>query len=325
MRRILFIRLSSIGDIVLTTPVVRCVKQQMADIELHFLVKKQFATVIENNPYIDKIHLFDDNLSETIRQLKAENFDFVVDLHKNIRSKRIKHALKKPSTSFPKLNYEKWLLVNFKINRMPDVHIVDRYFEAVRPLQVKNDGMGLDYFIAQNDEINASHLPTGFFENYAVLTIGGAHQTKQIPVEKAIEICRRLDCPIVICGGKDDREKGEQIAQTCGSRVFNVCGTFTIGQSASLIRQTQQVITSDTGMMHIAAAFQKNIISLWGNTVPEFGMTPYMPQHPKRSKILEIKGLRCRPCSKIGYEKCPKKHFRCMMDIAFNTDDVPVL
>ncbi|MCL2511997.1 MAG: glycosyltransferase family 9 protein, partial [Bacteroidales bacterium] len=275
MQRILFIRLSSIGDIVLTTPVVRCTKQQVADVEVHFLVKKEFATVIENNPYIDKIHLFDGNLGKTIRALKAENFDFVVDLHKNIRSKRIKHALKKPSASFPKLNYAKWLLVNFKINRLPDVHIVERYFEAVRPLQVKNDGMGLDYFITPNDEINATHLPEGFIENYTVLVTGGAHQTKQIPLEKAVEICRQLDCYVVICGGADDREKGEQIAQQCENRVFNACGHFTIGQSASLVRQAQQVITSDTGMMHIAAAFQKNIVSLWGNTVPEFGMTPY--------------------------------------------------
>ena len=317
MRRILIIRLSSIGDIVLTTPVVRCVKQQMTDAEVHFLVKKEFATVIESNPYIDKIHLFNGNLKETIRELKSENFDFVVDLHKNIRSKRIKHALKKPSASFPKLNYEKWLLVNFKLNRLPDIHIVERYFEAVRPLKVKDDGLGLDYFIAPKDEINATHLPDGFFENYAVLVVGGAHQTKQIPLDKAVEICRRIDRPVVICGGTDDYEKGEQIAQRCEKQIFNACGTFNIGQSSSLIRQAQQVITSDTGMMHIAAAFQKNIISLWGNTIPQFGMTPYMPQHPERSKILEVKGLPCRPCSKIGYKKCPKGHFRCMMEIVF--------
>ena len=321
MQRILIIRLSSIGDIVLTTPVIRCVKRQMADVELHFLVKKQFLAVVDHNPYIDKIHVFDGDLGKTIRALKAENFDFIVDLHKNIRSRRIKCALKKPSASFPKLNYEKWLLVNFKINRLPDVHIVDRYFEAVRPLQVKNDGLGLDYFIAQDDEIGASHLPEGFFENYAVLVVGGAHPTKQIPVEKAIEICHSLDRPIVICGGATDHEKGESIAQTCGQRVFNACGKFNIGQSASLIRQAQQIITSDTGMMHIAAAFQQNIASLWGNTVPQFGMTPYMPQHPERSKILEIKELPCRPCSKIGYEKCPKKHFRCMRDIETNVND----
>ncbi|MCL2041277.1 MAG: glycosyltransferase family 9 protein [Bacteroidales bacterium] len=315
MQRILIVRLSSIGDIVLTTPVIRCVKQQLTDVELHFLVKKQFLTVVEHNPYIDKIHVFDGDLSKTIRELKAENFDFIVDLHKNIRSTRIKCALKRPSASFPKLNYEKWLLVNFKINRLPDVHIVERYFEAVRPLQVKNDGLGLDYFIAPGDEIGASHLPKGFFDDYAVLVVGGAHRTKQIPIEKAVEICRSLDRPVVICGGAADRENGALIAQTDESRIFNACGTFNIGQSASLIRQAQQVITADTGMMHIAAAFQKNIVSLWGNTVPQFGMTPYMPQHPERSKILEVKGLLCRPCSKIGYEKCPKKHFLCMMDI----------
>jgi len=219
----------------LTTPVIRCIKKQMPDVELHFLVKKQFKAVIENNPYIDKIHLFESDLGKTIRELKGENFDFIVDLHKNIRSTRIKYALKKPSASFPKLNYEKWLLVNFKINRLPDIHIVDRYFEAVRSLQVKNDGLGLDYFIATEDEMNANHLPDDFFENYTVLVIGGAHQTKQIPVEKAVEICRLMDYPVVICGGKMDYEKGEIIVQQCGKNIFNTCGKFNIGQSASLL------------------------------------------------------------------------------------------
>jgi len=321
MQRILIIRLSSIGDIVLTTPIIRCVKQQIKDVELHFLVKKQFLTVVEHNPYIDKIHVFDGNLKETVRALKAENFDFIVDLHKNIRSKRIKMALKKPSATFRKLNFKKWLLVNFKINRLPNIHIVERYFEAVRPLHVKNDHLGLDYFIAPKDEINAAHLPKGFFEHYSVLVIGGTYPTKQIPVEKAVEICLILHHPVVICGSAADSEKGELIAQICGEQVFNACGKFNIGQSSSLIRQAQQVITSDTGMMHIAAAFQKNIVSLWGNTVPQFGMTPYIPQHPERSNILEVKGLSCRPCTKIGFKKCPKKHFRCMRDIELVISD----
>ena len=309
--------MSSIGDIVLTTPVVRCVKKQIPEAEIHFLVKAQFLSVVENNPYISRIHIYDGNLTKTIHELQKEQFDFIVDLHKNFRSFRIKRALGFPSASFPKLNFKKWLLVNLKINRLPSIHIVDRYFEAVKPLHIANDLQGLDYFIPEKDQISAKDLPEGFFNSYSVLVVGGAHFTKQIPVDKAVEICNLLSSPIVICGGKADSVKGVEIAGKAGGNVFNACGLFNLNQSASLIRQAQKVITGDTGLMHIAAAFGKPIISVWGNTVPEFGMSPYMPQCPENSRIIEVKGLKCRPCSKIGYRKCPKGHFKCMMEQHF--------
>jgi heptosyltransferase-2 len=316
--KMLVIRLSSIGDIVLTTPVLRCLKTQFSCISLHFLIKRQFVSVIEHNPYIDKIHFWEDDFGAMLRKLKDEKFNLIIDLHKNIRSKRIKFLLGTLAVSFPKLNFKKWLAVRFKIHCLPDIHIVDRYFEAVKIIKVFNDEQGLDYFISENEQIGKEHLPEGFFENYDVLVIGGAHVTKQIPIEKAIEICRLLERPVVICGGESDKEKGDAIAILAGTHVFNASGLFSLNQSASLIQHAQQVITSDTGMMHIAAAFKKRIISLWGNTVPEFGMYPYMPKHQERSIILEVKTLKCRPCSKIGYKKCPLGHFRCMKDIVFD-------
>lgn len=312
--------MSSIGDIVLTTPVIRCVKKQMPEAEIHFLVKAPFRSVVENNPYISHLHVYEGDLQKTIRELKEERFDFVVDLQKNLRSFRIKQALQAPFDSFPKLNFKKWLLVNLKINRMPSVHIVDRYFEAVKPLNIINDCAGLDYFIPEKDEITAADLPVGMFENYVALVVGGAHFTKQIPVVKAVAICRALSLPVVICGGKADSAKGKEIEEKAGKNVFNACGLFSLNQSASLVRQAKKVVTGDTGLMHIAAAFGKPIISIWGNTVPELGMYPYMPQCPGNSKVIELKGLRCRPCSKIGYKECPKKHFKCMMDIEINEE-----
>jgi len=116
-------------------------------------------------------------------------------------------------------------------------------------------------------------------------------------------------------GGKEDFEKGERISNSIGENVFNACGKFNINQSASLVKQAKKVITNDTGLMHIAAAFRKDIISLWGNTIPEFGMFPYMPGDENKSHILEVKDLSCRPCSKLGYKSCPKKHFDCMQKI----------
>lgn len=318
MKKILIIRFSSIGDIVLTTPVIRCIKKTYPESEIHFLVKKQFAPVIQANPHLHKIHAFNDNLREIIEQLRAEQFDYIVDLQKSMRSLLVLMALLKPFSSFPKLNIKKWLLVHFKINVLPNVHIVSRYFEAVRPLQVFNDEKGLDYFITENQEIISKDLPDGFWNNYAVLVVGGSFFTKQISTKKALEICKILKQPIVIAGGKNDWIAGNEITSQSKELIYNACGKFSINQSASLIKNAQFVITSDTGLMHIAAAFQKPIVSLWGNTIPKFGMYAYMPENQDKSLILEVDNLKCRPCSKLGFKKCPKRHFRCMNDISLS-------
>ncbi|MEO6884059.1 MAG: glycosyltransferase family 9 protein [Bacteroidia bacterium] len=313
MPKILIIRFSSIGDIVLTTPVIRCLKQQLKDAEIHFLTKNNFRDVLKNNPYIHKIHSIEKNSSEIIEELKKENFDFIIDLHHNLRSFEIKRHLKKKSFSFDKLNLQKWLLVNLKINFLPPIHIVDRYLKTVKKLGVKNDGKGLDYFIADEDKISLSSLPGSHQKGFIAFVIGAKHFTKRLPIEKIISICKKINQPIILLGGKEDAEKAAIIEKSNEKLIFSACGKYSIAQSASLIQQANAVITHDTGLMHIAAAFRKRIFSVWGNTVPAFGMSPYMPVNG--SKIVEVQNLSCRPCSKIGYEKCPKKHFKCMMDI----------
>lgn len=316
MKKVLVIRFSSIGDIVLTTPVILAVKDQLENCELHFLTKKAFYAVLKANPYIDKIHTIEESLSEIIETLKKENFDFIIDLHKNLRSKKVIAILKRPSATFNKLNIEKWMLVNFKINRLPEIHIVDRYFKAVESLNVKNDHKGLDYFIPEEDEIDISVLPAAHQKGYIGWVIGGKHSTKIFSSDRIILICQKLDQPIVLLGGKEDYEIGESIKNAVGDQIYNACGKFNLNQSASLVKQAKKIVTNDTGLMHIAAAFKKEIISLWGNTIPEFGMYPYLCGAENKSHILEVKNLKCRPCSKLGYKKCPKKHFDCMNKIS---------
>ncbi len=323
--KILVIRFSSIGDIVLTTPVVRCLKLQLGA-EVHFLTKRNFEKIVLSNPHIDRVFSIEKKTSEVIKLLKAEGYDAVIDLHVNLRSLQIKFALGVPSYSFDKLNLEKWLMTNFKINRLPNSHIVDRYLKTVEPLGVKNDGKGLDFFIPKKDEIDVIsdfkfQIPEGVApsnfklqtSNYVAFVIGAAHATKRLPTEKIIDICNQIQLPIYLLGGKEDTERGDLICVKSSSYVVNLCGKLNLNQSASVVRQAEKVVTHDTGLMHIAAAFGKDIISVWGNTIPEFGMTPYLPT--AGSYIIEVKDLECRPCSKIGHDKCPKGHFKCMQMI----------
>lgn len=313
MTKILIIRFSSIGDIVLTTPVIRCLKQQLENVEIHYLTKKAFSGLLEENPNVSRVHVLDDNFSSLMRKLKKEEFDVIIDLHHNIRSLRVKLGLSKPNFSFKKLNVQKWLLVNYKLNFLPDHHIVDRYMETVRQMGVSNDSKGLDFFIPAKDHVDISTLPSMHQQGYIGFVIGAKHATKRLPVEKMIAICKTIDEQIVLLGGKEDEETAEIIRKSIGEKIYNACGKYNLNQSASLVKQAKRIISHDTGLMHIAAAFKKDIISVWGSTVPEFGMYPY--HAGEGSKIAEVKDLSCRPCSKIGYRRCPKKHFNCMKQI----------
>ena len=317
--KFLVIRFSSIGDMVLTTPVVRCLKKQMPDSEIHYLTKLRFHEIVDHNPFIDKIHLLDDSMPALLKALKNEKFDFVVDLHNNLRTSKVKSALGVKSASFPKLNVEKWMMTALKINRLPKIHIVDRYLQTLKSFGIKNDGFGLDYFIPDKDKVKESDIPASHLAGYIGIVIGAAHNTKKLPLHKLIELCTKLDHPVILLGGKEDYQIGKQIAEPDPIKIYNACGKFGLHESADLVRRAKLIVTHDTGLMHIAASFQKPIISVWGNTIPGFGMTPYYGSNSNQQfDVFEINNLRCRPCSKIGYDKCPKKHFKCMEEISID-------
>lgn len=311
--KILVVRYSSIGDIVLTTPIVRCLKQQLdGNVEIHYLTKKSYRSLVENNPYITKVHTIVKNNNEVVEALKKEHFDYIIDLHKNLRSKGISRKLGVLRFTFDKLNIQKWLYTNFKINKLPDIHIVDRYFEAVKPLGVENDGKGLDFFLTDNDKV--TNLPETHNNGYVTIAIGAQFATKCLPTNKLVELCNLIHQPIILAGGKEDEQKANEIIRLSSNKdIYNACGKYTINQSAYIVKNSQILITHDTGLMHIGAALGVNIISIWGNTVPAFGMYPYLPK--EKYVIIENNNLNCRPCSKIGYDACPKKHFKCMNDL----------
>ena len=314
MRRFLIIRLSSIGDIVLTTPVIRCLKQQVPDAEVHVLTKSSFRAVLQHNPYIDRLHVWDKSYLLLIDQLKQLAFEEVIDLHHNTKTLRIKRDLGVPASSFYKLNIEKYVLTAFKINVLPQKHIVDRYLDTVKHLGVTNDGRGLDYFLSETDLLTKDDIPGAQWGGFIAVVIGAALGTKRWPKEHFQQLCKELNHPIVLLGGKEDRARGEFIASVDPIKIYNACGKFTLNESADWVRRAKLVITGDTGLMHIAAAFRKPIVSIWGNTVPAFGMTPYYGAESVNHVMLQH-NVWCRPCSKIGYERCPLGHFSCMRSI----------
>ena len=322
--KLLVIRFSSIGDIVLTTPVIRCIKKQRPDIEVHYLSKIAFRSILDSNPYIDKHFYLNDDLPDVIEQLKKEKYDEIVDLHHNARTFRIKKALNIPSHSFNKLNIQKWLLVNFKINLMPPYSIVERYMETVNHLGIKNDGKGLDFFVPDDIKITTKDLPMSHWAGYAGLVIGGSYFTKKLPVEKWKELINAIPYPVVLIGGPEDKEEGDQIAMLDPIKVYNACGKFDFNESALLVKNAKVIAANDTGFMHIATAFQKPVVSFWGNTSPEMGMFPYYGDNDLKEKpsdklqLVENKKLSCHPCTKIGYNRCPKRHFKCMNELDMN-------
>ena len=318
MVKFLIVRFSSIGDIILTTPVVRALKSQVEGSEVHFLTKKKFSTLLEANPYIDTIQTLDRSFRELIIQLRGEKYDYIIDLHRNLRTLRLKLNLRAISFTFPKLNWQKWLLVNLRVNKLPSKHIVDRYFEAVEIFDILNDGKGLDYYIPEHETENAAKILKDLQTPFVIVVVGGGHFTKQIPIQKLRNIVKLIRYTVLLLGGSEDKDKAEKVAEGFSEKIFNLTGLLSIHESAWMIKHSLGIITPDTGLMHIAAALKKKIFSVWGNTIPEFGMYPYMPD--EGSHIFEVKNLKCRPCSKIGYEKCPKGHFKCMMDI--NTTEI---
>lgn len=316
--KILVIRFSSIGDIVLASPVMRCIKKQLPAAELHFVTKLSFKMVTACNPYIDRFFYFDgDNLDELIEEFKTEEYDYVIDLHKNFRSTKIKKALKAKHYTIDKLSVQKLLLTRLNINIMPHRHITQRSLDTVAPLGITDDGLGLDYFIAEKDIVKEHDVPTAHHAGFIAVVIGASYNTKKMPVHKLQELCYKIDHPIILLGGKEDTSAAKRIASVDPVKIYNACGKFNLNESADLIRQSKLVISHDTGLQYIACAFKKQVLAIWGATSPALDVEPYygsifmQQQHKPIYENISL-NLRCQPCSKYGTKKCPLEHFNCM-------------
>src|ERR1700743_3509113 len=175
--KILVIRFSSMGDIIYTTPLVRCLKQQLPDSEIHFLTKPAFKYIYDANPHLDRLLLLKEHLNDTIQEIKQEKYDYIIDLHSNLRTSLIKLRTGIKSSTYDKQRIRKWLSLEFNLKLVPNVHLVERYLKTVKFLGVKNDGQPIDYYIkAEHDPEKL--LPASHLENYVAFVIGATHFTK---------------------------------------------------------------------------------------------------------------------------------------------------
>lgn len=314
--KILIIRFSSIGDIVLTTPVVRCIKQQLPDCQVHYLTKSGSVELLLNNANIDKIITLDEKLRDTIAELKSEHYDYVVDLHNNHRSRLIRMALRAKTYVYRKENFHKWLTIITKHNFMSGRNVVDRYMQTLHPLGVVADGGGLQIFLS--DDLSGDAFRQRVINNkkvaeitnrpYVVVACGAQHATKRIPDDKLLVLCSLIKSRVLLLGDKSDRKRLRDFGASFSKNVINLCGKTSLSESAALIRDAVAVITPDSSMMHFAAAFGRPVIAVWGATVPQFGFSAYATPHAD----CQVDGLLCRPCSRMGSKRCPLGHFKCM-------------
>lgn len=298
--KILVIRLSSIGDVILTTPVLRCLKSQLQHCELHFITKPLCGQLLQDNPYIDRLIEYD-NSDPQRSMLRSEHYDCVVDLHNSHRSRSLRRAVASRSLVYRKENFAKFILVLYKHDMMSGRHVVDRYFDAVSPLGVSNDGKGL--------QLSAFALPPVFTTDrpFVAIACGAQHETKRIPPSKIAYIANSIGAPVVLLGDGNDRQRVEHLALS--QKVVNLCGQTSLTESAAIISRAAAVVTSDSAMMHVAAAYHRYVLAVWGCTSPRFGFWPYATSHTNYT----VASLPCWPCRRMGTNRCPKGHFHCMM------------
>jgi heptosyltransferase-2 len=327
--RILVVRFSSIGDIVLTTPVFRLLKTHFPEAEVHWVTKSSFSSVLDGNPYIDTIWKWDDDAER--RELRGISFDFVVDLQKNARSRQVKWMFYgTPNVTISKQNLMKvaWVVLKqHRIKKWPWLadkltcrSFTDRCIDTLSVFGIANDFKGLDFSIeSQAEVLMRSKLKE--LGTFVCLSLGGSFFTKRLPLQKWHELVIGLKSHVVLIGGKSDAEQATKLENMIlsdlrgnGFQVLNLVGDLSLMESAAVIKMSHSVCTGDTGMLHIAAALGKNVHLFWGNTIPEFGMQPPVKLGGELMQ-LEVEGLNCRPCSKLGFDACPKGHFNCMNNL----------
>lgn len=307
VKNLLIIRLSSLGDILLTTPLIRSIKKQFPSVNIDFLTREQYADILKYNPYLRKTFTMTENHEELSGIISQNKYDLILDLQNNLRSHKLSGKSGAKKLRFNKHDIKKFLLVNFKINKMKELPPIPvRYSRTLK--NFKLDEKGLEIFLPENI---TSELKEN--ANYIGLAPGSRHFTKMWPENYYIYLCKMLlvnDFKVVLLGGKSDKGICDEISRLL-PKTINLCTDDNILQIAADMKKCRAVVCNDSGLMHTACAVGVPVLTFFGSTVKEFGFTPYNC----KNLILENNSLSCRPCSHIGRSSCPKKHFKCMMEM----------
>ncbi len=308
-KKILVIRFNSIGDIVLSSPVIKILNEEGH--QVHFLIKQRYHNFVKYNPHIERIWTLNDSLKELITDLEGENFDLIVDLHNNYRSFKVKQALNVKSYSFKKDHLKYWMFFQLGIDKIDRRPIVHKFLETIKPIINHERIEAPEFYYPVPSEEIMSDLP----ERYIVIVVGAGFKTKLIPENLIKEIIKGLNISVVLLGGTEDEERGRRISMLDTKDVWNFCGKKDIIESAQIIEKAELVVSGDTGLMHIAAALNRPLIALFGSTDPTLGYAPYGFDRSKKIVIIQNEDLSCRPCTKQGRKICPKGHYKCMLDL----------
>jgi ADP-heptose:LPS heptosyltransferase len=312
-KRILIIRFSSIGDIVLTFTVASTIKSLYPHCKIDYVTKPQFKELLNACPDLDTIYTLTGTVAQLRKELDFNQYDAILDLHHNLRSQNLLRLQFGKVYRFPKNNIEKWLLTTFKTRPKIIRHVTERYLETLSAYtKAPIVGIAPAYRVPDASKIDIKETFQVEPSKYVAVAIGAQFATKRMPTDLLVELIQKINLPVLLLGGKEDQITANQILDQCTSNIiFSAVGTASIHESAWLVKNAKALLTHDTGLMHIGASFEVPLHVIWGNTTRDFGMYPYRLEQEQVFNY-EVSGLSCRPCSKIGYQSCPKGHFSCM-------------
>lgn len=324
-RSFIILRLSSMGDILLSSPLVRILRHRFPQARIDFLLKSQFAELYAANPHLNHLLTLDASkgraaLSALRSKIRSVGYDVVIDIHNNFRSTFLRRAAGAKLFIVHKYKWQRFLLIKLGINTYREiVPVYQRYLRAAADLQLEDDGQGLELFIPTEQQNQVAELlrSMGLKSNSLIIAMapGAGFFTKRWPIENFLELAKlcieRNNAQILLLGNEKEKSICRLIQQELGSQIINLTGKLSLLQSAAALQSSHLLISNDTGLMHMATAIKKPVVAIFGSTSRELGFFPI----GSAVSIIENKALSCRPCTHIGRETCPKKHFRCMTAI----------
>jgi len=341
--RILLIRFSSIGDIVLTTPLLHAIKERSPHARIEYLTLSEYSELLRYNPNIDTLHLINraaplKELIDTARHLPGK-YTHLLDLHRSTRSLIFRwFAPSQRIRTLHKHYLKRALLVFLGVNWYREPYsVVNRYFTTARALSLTPES-GAELWISQEklDRFRERIYRTWNIETEAtgnrlervriergLLHHGHARvlslmpfatwKTKEWGIEKFIHLARRCageGATVLIHGGEADEKRAAAMAEAIGAQAIPLAGRTSLLETALLLSLSDCLVTNDTGIMHMGGATGIPVIALFGSTTRELGFFPFQAA----GTVIETE-LSCRPCTAKGLRECPLKHFRCMNDI----------